>query len=603
VDGRLRYARAVADTDDDLTDQAVANLVTQFSSALDFYRELVQNSIDAGSSTIEIWLDYTADDSGSGVIEIHVDDAGEGMTSAIIDDQLTTLFSSSKEGDLTKIGKFGIGFVSVFAIEPAGVLVQTGRDGEYWEVFFHADRSFTKSPLATPIDGTQITLFVAGDRARYTELVARSRETIDHWCRHSEAEIGFEDRASREGERLQINRPFAVEGECPTEVEHEGTKIVLAWSHQPVWGFYNKGLALAVVRGESDLVRERHRHVAFRIKSRYLEHTLSRETVMRDGNYEKAMLLLDAAIAGPLRDALVAEIVGLIEQAGTRRWTARERVRYFTLMDFLAREGGAALVPYADRPLWLGLDSKPWSLDRLFDHAIADGHEQIFVDDQLSPLTERLLAIGTPVVLVPAPEDPIPGVQRRSDPVARVLVQAIAHRLRERTLVGRTIDRLFRNAGKQAEARAQALIVRPAEVVIGVGEIERDNAAARLVADAERLVTGEYHQPGSKQLFRRSLGYRRLVCAELFGDASPLFVVGPRVAPLMARPGRANYGEDAREAAVNREHPHFRAMLALAEREPSLAAYCLARSLLLDRDKGLVFDTPLMEAAIELSPS
>src|SRR5690606_4152467 len=154
------------------------------------------NSIDAGSGSIEIWLDFIADESGGagGVIEIHVDDAGEGMNEAIIDDQLTTLFSSTKENDLTKIGKFGIGFVSVFALKPKGVLVQTGRDGQYWEVFFDHDRSFYKSAITSPIEGTQITLFVEGDRARYTELVARSRETIDHWCRHSEAEINFEDR-------------------------------------------------------------------------------------------------------------------------------------------------------------------------------------------------------------------------------------------------------------------------------------------------------------------------------------------------------------------------------------------------------------------------
>ena len=57
---------------------------------------------------------------------------------------------------------------------------------------------------------------------------------------------------------------------------------------------------------------------------------------------------------------------------------------------------------------------------------------------------------------------------------------------------------------------------------------------------------------------------------------------------------------EGNKAAVNREHPHFRALLSLAEREPSLAAYCLARCLLLDRDQGLAFDTPLMEAATEL---
>ena len=326
----------------DVTNQAVENLVTQFSSALDFYRELVQNSIDAGSAAIEIWLDFIPDESGGagGVIEIHVDDAGEGMNEEVIDEQLTTLFSSSKENDMTKIGKFGIGFVSVFALQPRGVLVQTGRDGQYWEVFFDQDRSFFKSPLDTPIEGTQITLFIEGDRARYTDLVRRSLETIDHWCRHSEAEINFEDRASLDADYVHVNKPFSVEGECPTTVEREGTLVVLAYSNTPVWGFYNKGLALAVVRGKTDLVSDKLAHVAFRIKSRYLEHTLSRETVMRDENYDKAMAIIAEAAAGPLRAKLVAEIAALVEivtgpaGAGTvepgraraaaqrRRWTA-----------------------------------------------------------------------------------------------------------------------------------------------------------------------------------------------------------------------------------------------------------------------------------------
>ena len=48
----------------DFTVQAVENLVTQFSSALDFYRELVQNSIDAGSAAIEVWLEFLATDQG-----------------------------------------------------------------------------------------------------------------------------------------------------------------------------------------------------------------------------------------------------------------------------------------------------------------------------------------------------------------------------------------------------------------------------------------------------------------------------------------------------------------------------------------------------------
>ncbi len=149
----------------------VENLVTQFSSAFDCLRELVQNSIDAGSPQIETWMEFERGQTHEGVVAIHIDDFGEGMDEYIIDNQLTTLFASAKENDLTKIGKFGIGFVSVFALEPKGVLLHTGRAGEYWEVFFHEDRSFSKTSLDYPVEGTQITIFLEGDYRRYKELV------------------------------------------------------------------------------------------------------------------------------------------------------------------------------------------------------------------------------------------------------------------------------------------------------------------------------------------------------------------------------------------------------------------------------------------------
>ena len=114
-----------------LAEQALENLVNQFARPLDFLRELVQNSIDAGSPRVTVSIGWSAAADGGplGVVEIHVQDFGEGMDEHIIDSQLTQMFSSTKEDDLTKIGKFGIGFTSIFAIQPDAVLLRTGRHG------------------------------------------------------------------------------------------------------------------------------------------------------------------------------------------------------------------------------------------------------------------------------------------------------------------------------------------------------------------------------------------------------------------------------------------------------------------------------------------
>lgn len=103
-------------------DDALDRLVNQFSDAMAFFRELIQNAIDAGSDEVEVDFEHR-----DGMLIVRVDDWGAGMSREIIESRLTRLFSSSKDGDRTKIGKFGIGFVSVFAPKPRAVLVQTGR--------------------------------------------------------------------------------------------------------------------------------------------------------------------------------------------------------------------------------------------------------------------------------------------------------------------------------------------------------------------------------------------------------------------------------------------------------------------------------------------
>ncbi|MBL8973739.1 MAG: ATP-binding protein, partial [Myxococcales bacterium] len=109
--------------------EALAGLVHQFADPMACFRELIQNAVDAGSTEIDVRFEHV-----DGRLVVHVDDYGEGMDRHIIDTKLTRLFSSSKEGDRTKIGRFGIGFVSVFALQPEVICVDTSRAGEHWRV-------------------------------------------------------------------------------------------------------------------------------------------------------------------------------------------------------------------------------------------------------------------------------------------------------------------------------------------------------------------------------------------------------------------------------------------------------------------------------------
>src|SRR5438309_10143578 len=155
-----------ADAADDVLDE----LVHQFSDPFAFYRELIQNSIDAGSTRIEVVLEYRPA-SQKGIATARVSDWGEGMNRKIIEDYLLTKFRSSKENDLTRIGKFGIGFVSIFSCEPDRVVVETGRDAESWRVIFHADRSYELFKLDAPVEGTRVTLHKAMSAGEYENFV------------------------------------------------------------------------------------------------------------------------------------------------------------------------------------------------------------------------------------------------------------------------------------------------------------------------------------------------------------------------------------------------------------------------------------------------
>ena len=302
-------------------DEALASLINQFSDPLSFLRELVQNSLDAAATRVDVEFSFEAAAGAEqpGLMTIAITDNGEGMTERIIDDYLLTLFRSTKEDDLTKIGKFGVGFVSIFAMQPHLVLLETGQAGESWRVLFHPDARFEKMRMEFPFEGTHICLHKQVTEKEFQRVRKAGQQTVRYWCKYAEAEIVADGQ--------DVSEPFCVDAALAVTHREPGTELVLGFAppHNkgqdeqattttltPLYGFYNRGLTL--VEG-SELPGEAAARLleglSFRVKSRYLEHTLTRDNVRQDEHYEKVITLVRRQVTDVLRPALVQYLCAL----------------------------------------------------------------------------------------------------------------------------------------------------------------------------------------------------------------------------------------------------------------------------------------------------
>ncbi|MFT6395448.1 MAG: hypothetical protein ACJAYU_000190 [Bradymonadia bacterium] len=592
----------------------VENLATQFKSALDFYRELVQNSIDAGSPRIDVWLEYQPGEGGEGAIVIHVDDFGDGMNEAIIDNELTQLFASSKDNDLTKIGKFGIGFVSVFALRPKAVMVTTGRAGEYWQVIFGEDRSFVKTRIDEPVEGTQVALFLAGDYQRYTTLSRDSLASLKKWCVHSETEITFEDRSSElrgaRPELITINEPFGVTGRFATTYEEPGTVIAVAFSPEPEWGFYNRGLTLLQTGVYEEAFPAEHREelgiVSLKLKSRFLEHTLTRETVLRDENYEKALARVLAVVRGELREAVIASME---EVAALPSLEIADLADYAIAAGFVSRWPAKVYEEWADRKILRQHGGAPLSLREVTESAWTRG--RVCLSERFDESVRLLTEGGERVVFSFAPNAsslPAAGADGAPllAPVYRILVNWMQHVERK--------PATFRGWG----AIAREVSDYAGAIVKGLGawdfstldsESWSRRRALSSFAAADRVLIRVEHEALSTEaaaliqgagavLERADAGYGTLEACSISGGSTPLFVLAQKFEDSMLLPPDHSLPGRRPDVAVNIRHPHFEHALSLHAAHPALALYILSKALLLKEDRLLGLDPSLLSAAL-----
>lgn len=305
----------------DAVHDAVGQMVRQFADPMAFLRELVQNSLDADAREITVRLEH---DRGTDTTHVSVRDDGTGMDQDVIERSLLVLFRSTKEDDPSKIGKFGVGFFSVFAMQPEVVLVDTGTRGnsEGLRLTLRPDFTWEIESIA-PRRGTVVTLVLPRVADGFERFIERTLDALRRWCPHVSVPLLVEWDARIE----RIDRPFALDGEVCVTVTQQKARHALAVSPDGTSRYFNRGILLheervSIAPG-----------VRWMVDAPDLHHTVSRDDVRRDAAQQRRVAQGRELAAGALRRALVERIAALAgDPAARAKWaTLVARAKDFAL--------------------------------------------------------------------------------------------------------------------------------------------------------------------------------------------------------------------------------------------------------------------------------
>lgn len=402
-------------------------MVRQFADVHAFVRELVQNGIDAGATS----LDVRVERSGDGMASVTVTDDGCGMTMEVIEEALLVLFRSTKDTDASKIGKYGVGFMSVFAIEPTEVTVDTRRDGHALRVRLFPDHTYEIEQAGkSDGSGTSVTLWKplpAEDFEPFWQKVAAS---LHRWCRHAEVPITLTVR--EEGARIpersaRADSPFDVRAVLSVRQKWGDMEIVVGPiaasaaspasgsgedDPSPFAGFYNRGLTL---HETAEALRDGLSHVRVKVCSSRLCHTLSRDDVRRDQAFHLALSRAERLASVDLRAAVLREIAKEAEAAGAaidaKRSPAREGAadvapmqRLADLLEIATLAPASATLSEIVVPLAHPIEGVPAMTvaraQRLLKERLRGRSSVLLATTTRTDLTAALASSGVPVVLV-----------------------------------------------------------------------------------------------------------------------------------------------------------------------------------------------------------
>lgn len=281
-----RKKRVIKDLDD---------LRQQTKNYETYIKELIQNSIDAGTTFIDIDFYYEKNpDSKISKGIISTRDDGTGMSRNTIEEFLLKLYKSTKEDDVTKIGRFGVGFIRVF-FQPSldRVIVET-NDGNKESIakLLPPDKGWAGKILdQEEIDKLFPDLVIPKGTTVNLEVLCTEQDFNNYkttLSTHAEKCAFIKTPLYVDGK--QINKDFKLD-DALFQISfgmNTDLEIVMGYSSNPKTMFFNG--RLPVYEDNNSLFPDDG--ISIMVNSPYIDYNISRDDIIKNKRYKQILSLI-----------------------------------------------------------------------------------------------------------------------------------------------------------------------------------------------------------------------------------------------------------------------------------------------------------------------